>query len=274
MEKKLYGKILIRGVVRAETGLHIGGPKESVEIGKIDSPVIRHPITFEPYIPGSSLKGKLRSLIELSKFSESPGIYAIRNRGSERRLQYIHVCDSWDKARECEICRIFGSSGKDYNFNGRLRFRDLYLTDRFSGDNLVETEVKTENAICRVTSQANLRIIERVPSGTEFEFEVVYNVEDPEEIFTDLKNLFSAFKLLEDDYLGGGGSRGHGKVKFYFSEIILKPLAYYFKGEKPVEIIKIEWDSKKTIEENRLECLEGVSRLIESKKDTFAVFKI
>jgi CRISPR-associated protein Csm3 len=274
-EKKLYGKVVIKGVLRAETGLHVGGAKESVEIGKLDAPVIRHPITYEPYIPGSSLKGKLRSLFELSKHAESKDTYKIVDKGSGERFQFIHVCDSWENARSCEVCRIFGASGKESNFNGRLRFRDLHLTARFSGENLVETEIKIENAICRVTSQANPRTIERVPSGTEFEFEVIYNVEDPNEISVDLKNLFSAFKLLEDDYLGGGGSRGHGKVKFFFSEIVLKPLAYYFKGEKPEWILQKVWDSSKTAEENQLEPLDRVYEMVKGVESKFVnTFKV
>ena len=54
----------ITATIEIVTGLHIGGNNDEIKIGGIDNPVIKNPLTNEPYIPGSSLKGKIRSLIE------------------------------------------------------------------------------------------------------------------------------------------------------------------------------------------------------------------
>ncbi|WP_297499767.1 type III-A CRISPR-associated RAMP protein Csm3, partial [Thermococcus sp.] len=65
MDRHFYGKVVIRGRIKALTGLHIGSQRDVSEIGGIDNPVIKDPHTGLPYIPGSSLKGKLRSLFEV-----------------------------------------------------------------------------------------------------------------------------------------------------------------------------------------------------------------
>ncbi|MEW6374618.1 MAG: type III-A CRISPR-associated RAMP protein Csm3 [Thermodesulfobacteriota bacterium] len=213
MERNLLGKVVINGKLLCKTGMHIGAAKENMEIGAIDSPVVRDPITREPYIPGSSFKGKLRSLLE-------KGLAKIPNRniGSDVKM---HVCDDADLAAKCGVCRIFGSTGKGdgkKNFPARLIVRDLNLTldsrEKLSDidTGLQFTEWKFENAIDRVTSAANPRQIERVPKGAEFKMELVYSVEEPSHVVEDLKNLRLALELLILDALGGHGSRGYGKV--------------------------------------------------------------
>ncbi len=216
MDRNLLGKIVISGTLECLTGLHIGASKENMEIGAIDSPVVRDPATREPYIPGSSLKGKMRALLE-----KALSITKRRDIGTPNNPVRIHVCDDADDALKCEVCRVFGSTGRDgrKNFPARLMIRDLYLTrDSVSklsdiDTGLQYTEWKFENAIDRVTSAANPRQIERVPRGAEFEFELIYNVEDNNHLETDLKNIKLALDLLELDSLGGHGSRGYGKVK-------------------------------------------------------------
>jgi len=218
-ERPLLGKITISGKLECLTGLHIGASRENMEIGAIDLPVVRDPITREPYIPGSSLKGKMRSLLEKA-LTISP------NREIGRDVK-IHVCDDAGNAVNCLICRVFGSTGKDggKNFPARLIVRDLKLTDE-SREKLGEidtglqyTEWKFENAIDRITSAANPRQLERVPRGAEFTFELIYNVEETSQVDEDLKNLKLAMDLIEADSLGGHGSRGYGKVKFKIGEI-------------------------------------------------------
>jgi CRISPR-associated protein Csm3 len=213
-DRPLLGKITISGKLECLTGLHIGASKENMEIGAIDLPVVRDPITREPYIPGSSLKGKMRSLLEKA-LTISP------NREIGRDVK-IHVCDDAGNAINCLVCRVFGSTGKDggKNFPARLIVRDLKLTDQSREEledidtGLQYTEWKFENAIDRITSAANPRQIERVPRGAEFIFELIYNVEDNSQVDEDLKNLKLAMDLIEMDALGGHGSRGYGKVKF------------------------------------------------------------
>lgn len=218
----LLGKVIMSGTLQCLTGLHIGASRENMEIGAIDSPVVRDPITREPYIPGSSLKGKLRALLE-----KSLGIINRRNIGTRNNPVEVHVCDDVEKALSCNLCRIFGSTGDNggKNFSARLIVRDLRLTED-SRNKLADidtglqyTEWKFENAIDRVTSAANPRQLERVPRGAEFEFELIYNVEEQEHIKVDLDNLKLAINLVEVDSLGGHGSRGYGKVKFNIKNI-------------------------------------------------------
>lgn len=196
----VYTKIKIEGVIELKTGLHIGGDDSFSAIGAIDSPVVRDPLTRQPIIPGSSLKGKMRSLLA-------------RDMGS------IPVNGVAGFENDCaQIKRLFGSSSDASNATGtgiqmsRLQFSDCFLANK---DNLPQIfETKFENTIDRLTSRANPRQIERVIRGAEFNFEIIYNVEDSEQLEEDFTNIKTAFKLLENDYLGGGGTRGSGRVVF------------------------------------------------------------
>lgn len=246
MERRLYGKLQIKGLIKALTGLHIGGSKETLEIGGIDSPVIKHPLTDEPFIPGSSLKGKVRSLLELN--FEARGVCRIAPTRERRDLpMYMHVCKSWEQASKCPVCRIFGASG-DSNFPARIRVRDSHLTPLWSKNLVGNFEYKVENAIDRITSAADPRTIERVPAGAEFEFEIIYNVENLDDLKDDIINLLTGLELLEDDYLGGYGSRGSGKVQFFVYNVTAKNLKYYFGQGEPRKVVDIKWNSEKTLD--------------------------
>ncbi len=260
-ERPLLGKIKISGTLECLTGIHIGASKENMEIGAIDLPVVRDPITREPYIPGSSLKGKMRSLLEKA-LTISP------NREIGRDVK-IHVCDDATKAIECPVCRVFGSTGKDggKNFPARLIVRDLKLTDGSREElanidtGLQYTEWKFENAIDRITSAANPRQIERVPRGAEFIFELIYNVEDTSQVDQDLKNVKLAMDLIEMDALGGHGSRGYGKVKFKIGEI---------EGEKGKGIVGktmdgFRGDSSAMKEVNSFDDISEITKLFNNK---------
>lgn len=260
MDKKIMGKISITGKLICLTGLHIGSSKDNLEIGAIDASVVRDPVTRQPYIPGSSIKGKLRALLEKAKATEL-GIVGETNRrniGTKNNSVYIHVCDEAEKAINCDICRIFGSTGQNggKNFPSRLIVRDAYLTEESVqklsdiDTGLLYTEWKFENAIDRITSSANPRQLERVPRGAEFAFELVYNVEDNATLEKDLENLQLAIRLLELDALGGHGSRGYGKVKVNIENIEIYN----------VESIKTKTPSKnvKTLEEIRQDLLVEV----------------
>lgn len=234
MGEVLLGKVVIRGRIKLKTGLRIGAQREAVEIGGIDNPVIKDPITGLPYIPGSSLKGKLRSLLEKAK-----GLEPNRNIGTSSHPIRIHVCDkSYNDIKNCEVCRLFGTSGKSGdNFPARVLVRDAFLTEEFKNRWDEVVEIKYETAIDRITSAANPRPMERVPSGVEFEFEIVYNVEDESSKNVDLKNLFSAMKMLEDDYLGGCGSRGYGKVEILITSVTERMRNYYFGKENEKKLL-------------------------------------
>jgi CRISPR-associated protein Csm3 len=242
--KPLVGKVVFRGLIRSVTGLHIGGSKEVLEIGALDLPVIREPVTKEPYIPGSSLKGKFRSLLEKKVAGESKAYQSFFSRNLARASApvWVHVCETKEDAHICPVCRLFGSSAgpqaqeKGSNFPSRLRVRDAYFP-QYTRNELLKadtgflfTELKYENSIDRITSAANPRQIERVPPGADFCFEVVYDVEDLVQLPDDLKSLMFCFSALEDDSLGGHGSRGSGKVLFHFGKVLAKKVAAYVDG--------------------------------------------
>ena len=247
VHKPLFGKVVLRGVFRTLTGLHVGAGRESVAIGALDNPVLTDPVTQQPYVPGSSLKGKLRSLLERREAKNDPGFFK-RDIGRRGFPIYIHVCENKEQASECPVCRVFGSSGgrndQGSNFPARIRVRDAYLTAyserklREADTDLLYTEVKYENALDRITAAANPRPVERVPAGTDFVFELVYDVENLDQLQEDLENLAYCLAVLEDDYLGGHGSRGYGKVKFLLSSVQAKRVeAYKGKADAAQEVL-------------------------------------
>jgi len=209
---QMVGRLILVMDIEALTGLHIGSSGGSLEIGGMDNPVIRNPISEQPYIPGSSLRGKMRSQLE-----KLLGVEQNRRVGQAK----IHVCDTAGSYATCSVCQIFGLPGEDWvDAPTRLIVRDVPMTLE-SEEILLKahtdaayTEVKTEVAIDRITSKAAPRNIERVPAGAVFgPAELVFSIFKQ----TDLDNfkfVLDALQLVEDDYLGGSGSRGSGKVAF------------------------------------------------------------
>jgi len=194
----MYSKVLIEGTIEVVTGMHIGGSDAFAAIGAVDSPVIKDGRTQEPIIPGSSLKGKLRTLLARSISQD-----IILPKPNE---------DDYD------IRRLFGSSeckkGEEKLMHAQLIFSDCYLTNKEELDKSGGmTEVKFENNIDRRTAVANPRQIERVVRGAKFAMRIVYEVYDTNNFVQDMELLAKAFTLLEMDYLGGHGTRGSGRVK-------------------------------------------------------------
>lgn len=231
----LHGHIIISGIISCKTGIFIGGADDTLQIGGIDKNVVRNPLTGEPYIPGSSLKGKLRSITEkIVKDTQGNPLLAKRPGGGSGDKVWRHECDDYTLANNCKLCRIFGSTGsgsENDNFPGALLVRDGKLSNRddLMQDGLHVTEIKMENAIDRLTSAAHPRTFERVPAGAEFDFELVYRVEtlepdannmngnvivDSARVKADITNLLNAMEILEKDGLGGNISRGYGSIKF------------------------------------------------------------
>lgn len=229
----MLGRVFITGEIEAKTGLRIGDSQTTMTIGGVDLPVIRNKRTNEPYIPGSSLKGKMRSLSE--KFYQAPPNFQV-HKGDDRgkgKVE-IHIAQTpqdYTNPRYGWISKVFGTTGDAGNFvtaPSRLIVRDVML-EKKSRDELYNlktdlpyTEVKWEAAIDRVTSAATPRQIERVPAGAVFgPMELVFNVyQDGDERLFD--HLLTAMQLLEDDYLGGHGSRGSGKIAFRTLRIYLR----------------------------------------------------
>ena len=199
----MFAKIEISGIVESITGIHIGGNDQFSAIGAIDSPVIRDKMSDNPIIPGSSLKGKLRSLL-----------------ARQYNTGMVKDCNEDD----VRIKRLFGSSKKDEKgriYASRLIFSDLMLDNakELKEIGVSVTEVKFENTINRLTAIANPRQIERAIRGSRYKLNIIYNLENEAEFEEDMKSLKDGMRLLEYDYIGGHGSRGYGKIKFEKLEI-------------------------------------------------------
>lgn len=188
----MFGKILIKGEIELLTGMHIGTGGEFAVIGAVDAPVVRDAITQTPIIPGSSFKGKLRAM--LAREYNTPE----------------QMCNN----KDCEeIQRIFGSMGH----SSRFIFSDMQLCNKSELEALniyTHTETKFENSINRFTGVANPRQIERVIRGCRFGMDIIYNIDNEDDIIADMQLLAEAMRLLQFDYIGGHGSRGYGKVAF------------------------------------------------------------
>jgi len=244
---QLVGKLILNGELHCETGLHIGAGKGSLEIGGADNPVVKDAFGL-PYIPGSSLRGKVRSLLENAMGLTSPAelVYVSKRRGQEVR---IHQSDRPDD----EICLLFGRSpGRVERVEGesietraaspaRLTVYDAPLDQESITAQMREnlddeiTEVKSENAIDRITSQANPRTLERVPAGARFKIRMVLDVLCDEDKALAAR-LFEGLRLLEDDALGGGGSRGSGRVRFTNLKLVWRNRAFYSSGGAEAEL--------------------------------------
>lgn len=223
---KLLGKIIIKGEIKVVTGLHIGGSKTSLDIGGVDNNVIKT-INNIPYIPGSSLKGKLRSM--LAKESGSKAVSRKDLPANIKNDQRVQTDENFN-----HICEIFGYSGdKDEECTPtRLIVRDSFLnTDGFKSkfekefDESGYTEEKTENVIDRLTGKAkHPRNIERVYPEAEFGFNLIFDVYDDGKNIEYLEYLKKAMQLLEDDYIGGSGTRGYGQIEFLNTKYVYKKL--------------------------------------------------
>jgi CRISPR-associated protein Csm3 len=215
---KLLGYKRIHGIIRLKSGLRIGMSKDQMAIGDVDNPVIRNPLTDEPYIPGSSLKGKMRYLLEW----HLGGKYI-----SESGSHHVY------KDEKGPVGRIFGvAPGNDDQLARergptRLLVRDAYLTpdskralEAMTARGGYLPEVKQEVFIPRIGGNANPRTAERVPAGAEFAFEMVYRVMDTgdggQTDRENFKHVEKALELLQLDGLGGYISRGYGQVELSY----------------------------------------------------------
>ncbi len=239
---KLKNKIQITGILTVETGMHIGGSEVDLEIGGIDNAVVKDAKTGTPYIPGSSLKGKLRDLIA-------------RQKGYKKIVNDIE-----------EVFILFGDAADNQHRNmGHLIVRDAFYIGQFDADEGLEE--KSENTINRVTGKAIPRHMERVVRGACFKLEMIldlyeqYNVKlyDIRERKFHIKQnqlikddvLFNTlrlgFRLLENDYLGGSGTRGYGKVSLVFE----KPVKISFNDDGTMEKSVFDFNFNEASDESR-----------------------
>jgi len=216
-EHKLFKKILITGEITTLTGLHIGGTNNAMTIGGVDSGVIRNPLNDQPYIPGSSIKGKMRSLLEIAH-----GYIVEVNMG---RVKYGGSSES-----SLITAQLFGTArGDDQQRPSRVIARDgaLLNTKQFEESDFYYTETKTEVVIDRITSAAMPRKMERVPAGAKFSLGIVLNVFEGDDEKRLLDAIFKSLQLVQDDYLGGHGSRGSGQVDIVINQVLEKDRNYY-----------------------------------------------
>ena len=245
---QLVGKLILAGDLHCETGLHIGAGKGSLEIGGADNPVVKDAFGL-PYIPGSSLRGRLRSLLETAMGLATPAelVYLSKRRGQEVRIHQSNRPDD-------EICLLFGRNpGRMERVEGeavesssaspaRLAVYDAPLDPDSITPQMREnlddeiTEVKSENAIDRITSQANPRTLERVPAGARFRVRMVLDILCEEDKAL-AGRLLEGLRLLEDDALGGGGSRGSGRVRFAGLALHWRGRLFYSTGAAEAELV-------------------------------------
>ena len=239
---QLQGKIFLKGMIETLTGLHIGGNSGELDIGGIDNPIIRNAFNRQPYIPGSSLRGKIRSLLD-RHFENS----LEKRVGRDVR---VHECETPVNYNGCPVCQVFGVAPirqlRGKTMPTRLIVRDTFLTpeslaslDRADTDTDF-TEIKTEVAIDRITSAATPRQQERVPAGAIFgPVQIIHSLytlhgSDHDNQLQDelayFDTVLKGMELLEDDYLGGSGSRGSGQIAFENLKMTFKSRECY---EKP-----------------------------------------
>lgn len=197
----MYTKIQIVGKLEVKTGMHIGGSSAFSTIGAVDSPVIKDLVTNLPMIPGSSLKGKMRTLLAKAYNTEA----------------------AKKPDEDCErLTRLFGSAKKGHIKRARILISDMILKNEKQLRDMglqSMTEVKFENSIHRISAIANPRQIERVIRGSSFDFDIIYEMEQEDEFLEDMETIGQGLRLLEYDYIGGSGSRGYGKIAFQDVEV-------------------------------------------------------
>jgi CRISPR-associated protein Csm3 len=243
MRYPLLKKVIIKGQIKAETGLAIGGSNTAMGIGGVDKGVIRNLVTNQPYIPGSSLKGKMRSLLEMTygEIGDKP-MGVVKNAATENDAH--------------KAAKLFGTaSGNDhkdreknkgYQHASRIIVRDAYLSEKqdggktidtfFKQTDLLYTEVKTEVVIDRITSKAMPRQMERVPAGAHFDFEIVLNIFGDENEPQLMKDVFASLQLVQNDYIGGSGSRGSGQVSFVIKSVKERSNEFYLSTAEEKDV--------------------------------------
>lgn len=205
--------VKIKGQIELLSGLHIGGGDDTMKIGGISNGVIKDINTNKPYIPGSSLKGKMRSLLEWHI-----GVVGIGDGNPfNSDLLTNNIFDDKEKKDSAEtLLKLFGDKEGGFGIT-RINVGDCLLNE--TSKDMVLSEAKYENVISRKSGTAkDLRQIERVPAGIKFDFDIrikILDEDDEEKLITMVKK---GFELIESDYLGGSGSRGYGRVTFHISE--------------------------------------------------------
>lgn len=223
--KKLLKYVKASTTITFLTGFHIGGPKESIKIGGIDNPVIRNPITEQPYIPGSSLKGRFRMALE-RKYNDFNIVYNYDKDNNPISIKSVEPSSNTNNISKVTL--LFGNSNandREDREPTRLLFRDAYLLE----DSLefAEGEEKIELKMDRQTMKGSIggnRTQERIPAGAKFKMEITIRVFDGDDLELFKTRLEEARQIVEQEFIGGSGSRGYGQVKidpFTFTDTLI-----------------------------------------------------
>ena len=214
MKTSFIKKIFIRGSIETLSGLHISSFNSNYSLGILDYSIVRDPITHKPFIPASSIKGKIRFLLE-----------QLQNESGNETNQTNTVIET-----------LFGKPSKHSNANpARIIFRDAKLSTESEKailpfEDLPFAELKKEACINRKTGAAQPTLVERVPTGIFFNFEIIVNVFENDQENEFLETVFLGLNMLQDDYLGGRGSRGYGAVKIHLDSLTFKDIQNYKDG--------------------------------------------
>jgi len=235
MFEKLRERLIISGTLEAVTPLHIGSGKPELEIGQVDMPILKDP-NGQPYIPGSSLKGRTRA--EAERIAREKGMEVCTPPNVKTMCGTLKRNSNPEEF--CICCRIFGTAG-DVSVASKVKFRDAYPLGKV--ESMLE---RTGIAIDRekgTVARGALYTIEAVPAGVKFNLEIVAdNLADDE-----LRLLLAALRSVEDSALGGSSSRGFGKVKINIDEVCRRTAGYYL-GEEEEQKLQGE-ELKKWLEE-------------------------
>lgn len=198
----------LKGQITLKTGLHIGGGDDTMKIGGIDNQVIKDINTNKPYIPGSSLKGKMRSLLEWNNK------LVAYNDGKPFSSKNLDRVPAGDKANAENLLKIFGDSSDKNQFGiTRISVSDCNVSEQ--SQNLKLSEAKYENVIDRQKGTAeHPRQTERVPAGVKFDYDIRLKILDGDDENSLKAMIKNGLELIQKDYLGGSGSRGYGRVEF------------------------------------------------------------
>lgn len=219
MEAKLVKKIIYTGNLVVKTGLHIGGTNAALNIGGPDKFVVRNPLTNIPYIPGSSLKGKMRALLEIALGETSGGNVSNDINTKSGALFGVAADAASGQSQPSRLIVRDAEMATDKDSDEELKAYGLSrgMLPDYSNTDLPYTESKTEVSINRITAKSNPRTFERVPAGAQFKIQLILNVFDGDDEEEQKRSLRRAIALLHDDYLGGQGSRGYGQVEINFT---------------------------------------------------------
>ncbi len=229
----------LTGEIELLSGLHIGGGDDTMKIGGIDNGVIKDINSDKPYIPGSSLKGKMRSLLEWDI-----GVVNLERNKENEYGQPLTSSHIWQKDKNNNfikdkfvdtafadtellkkaqtLLKLFVDKDGEHGIT-RISVGDCQITNEIKkkekAGEMKLSEAKYENVINRQSGTAeHPRQIERVPAGVKFDFDIRVKIlpeEDKEDDKKEFKDMIErGLELIENDYLGGSGSRGYGRVRF------------------------------------------------------------